>query len=286
MAVERTLFEISNDAGSDLSSKQYYLVKRSGGNLALCDTAGERPLGILQDDPDASGRSGLVAVGGLSKVILGGTVAQDDLLTTDANGKAVAVSDDGGFAFGVANRAGVASDIIDCLMFAQGYGSAKGVIPLLLTSARELSSNDIINAAGNGGLLAKDTTPILEAINAGTDQQLQLNWASSNSDALTWQVPLPQDLDPSAAITLHARAKMAGATDTPTLTWAAFFGIGDTNCGGATAALSSTVSEVTRSIAASDVASPPGELTVTLTPGAHTTDALYLYSAWIEYTRK
>ena len=29
-----------------------------------------------------------------------------------------------------------------------------------------------------------------------------------------------------------------------------------------------------------------GAATVTLIPGAHTTDALHLYDAWIEYTRK
>lgn len=288
MAVERALFERSVAVGSDLSSNQYYLVKRSGGVLALCDTAGERPLGILQDDPDTAQQAGRVQVIGLSKVVAGGTIAQDDLLTTDANGKAVAVGDTGGFAFGYADEAGVANDIITCMLFGAAASAVggKGVIQLPLVQARELSTNQIINAAGNGGLLAVDSTPILQAINAGTDQQLRLNWAASNSDKIAWHIVLPQDLDPSADMILHTRAYMAGATDTPVLTWQAFFNVGDTDAGGATAALGAALAEQTRTIAAADVPSPPGELSLTLTPGAHTTDALYLHSAWIEYVRK
>ena len=113
-----------------------------------------------------------------------------------------------------------------------------GFIPLPLVAWRELSSNDIINSAGHGGILTKDTTPILEAINAGTDAQLRLNWAAANTDEISISVPLPPDLDDSADITVHFQGLMSSTNDTPTLTVEAFFGIGDTDAGGTTGALS------------------------------------------------
>jgi hypothetical protein len=288
MSTAKELFDISVAAGSDLSAKQFYIVKRSGGNLAVCSTAGERALGVLQDDPAASGRTGVVRCGGLSKVIYGGTVSQDDLLTTDASGKAVAVAASGGRVLGRANKAGVLNDIGEVLMFgAEGWvGAGKKTIQLPLAVARELASNEYVNTAGDAGVLSNDTTPVLEAINPGTDQAVRLRWASSNNDKIGWQIALPSDLDDSAAITLHTFGEMAGATDTPTLTWEAFFGKGDTDAGGATAALSSTLAEQSVTVAAGDVLAAPNFLALTLTPGAHTTDALHLYAAWIEYTAK
>ncbi len=77
--------------------------------------------------------------------------------------------------------------------------------------------------------MANDSTPILEAVNPGTDQATRLRWAASSSEKIAWELPLPPDLDDAQAMTLHTYANMAGATDTPTLTWEAFFGVGDTS---------------------------------------------------------
>lgn len=162
----------------------------------------------------------------------------------------------------------------------------KGFINLPIIDAREVSANATINAVGNGGLLASDTTPILQRVNGATDKQLRLNWAASNVDEITWQFAYPPDLDDAADVTVHFLAAMAGATDTPTMTVGYFEGVGDTDAGGATAALSATLSEVSRTIAAADVGAAPKVASVALVPGAHTTDALYVYAAWIEYTRK
>lgn len=288
MSTSKELFDLSVTAGSDLSSNQFYIVKRSGGNLAVCSVAGERALGVLQDDPSASGRVGLVRVAGLSKVQYGGTISQDDALVTDASGKAVAVTAAGGHVIGIANKAGVTGDIGEVLLFGNlgpiGYG--KKTIQLPLAAFRELSSNEYINTAGDGGVLSNDTTPLLEAVNPGTDQCTRLNWAASNSDKIGVQIALPSDLDAAQAITLHTYAKMAGATDTPTLTWEVFFNEGDTDAGGATAALSASLAEQSVTVAAGDVPAAPGVLSLTLTPGAHTTDIAYLYGAWLEYTAK
>jgi hypothetical protein len=288
MSTSKELFELSVNAGSDLSSNQFYLVKRSAGVLALCSTAGERPLGVLQDDPAASGRSGLVRVAGLTKVELGGTVTQDAPLTVDANGKAVAAGDGPGFIWGFANEAGSSGEIINAIIGLAGAGGplSKGVIQLPLAVARELGSNEYVNTAGDAGVLSNDTTPLIEAANPGTDQVTRLNWAATNVDKIAWQVALPQDLNAAYPVTLHTLSKMAGATDTPAITWEAFWGEGDSDSGSAaTPALSATLAEQIATIAAADVLAHPNVLNVTLVPGAHGTDIAYLYGAWIEYTR-
>lgn len=160
-----------------------------------------------------------------------------------------------------------------------------GFIPVPLTSVREVVSNNITNAAGNGGLLASDTTPIFEFTNGDTDSALRLRWAASNSDAIVFQVPLPPDLDDASNVEVHLRAAMAGATDTPVISADSYFNEGDTKVEDDSAALSASIAEKTISIDAGDVPSGAQTLTVELTPGAHTTDALHLYAIWVEYTR-
>jgi hypothetical protein len=161
-----------------------------------------------------------------------------------------------------------------------------GFIPLDLQVARELATNDFQNAAANGGLLASDTTPTLAHTTAGSDQSLRCEWAASNTDKLTWSLPLPPDLDDSAAITVHFYGQVTGATDTPAIAVEAYFNVSDTDAGGNTDALGASLSEVTRTISSSDVAAHPGQLTITIAPGAHGTDAVQLRAAWLEYTRK
>lgn len=166
-----------------------------------------------------------------------------------------------------------------------GAALRTGVIHLPLVQAREIGSDDIINTAGIGGILTKDTTPNLERINAATDKALQLEWAASNSDEIQWQVHLPLDVDKGSPLYVKLKAKMGGATNTPTIAVAFFKGVGDTDAGGATGALSATAATVQRKIAAADHAGE-GAVSITLIPGTHTSDTVVLYDAWIEYTRK
>lgn len=164
---------------------------------------------------------------------------------------------------------------------------ATGCIQLPLVQAREITTNDIPNATGNGGLLASDTTPILARVNGATDKKLRLNWAASNSDAIQWDVSFPPDLDDTANIVIHILAAMAGATDTPTLAVNYFEGLGDTNAGGNTGAVTgTTIAEYTRTITAANVGAYPVGASIEIVPAAHTTDALYIYNVWLEYTRK
>ena len=79
------------EAAADLSANQYYFVKvDSSGQVALCDTLGEKMDGVLQNDPEAQGRAATVwGVGSVSKVVASAAIAQGANVTTAASGKAV-----------------------------------------------------------------------------------------------------------------------------------------------------------------------------------------------------
>jgi hypothetical protein len=90
MATENALKTLSRPASGDLSAAQYKFVKmNSSGQMAVCSVAGEESDGVLQDMPAAAGRAGCMAIGGQTKVLLGGTVAQGASVATDASGRAV-----------------------------------------------------------------------------------------------------------------------------------------------------------------------------------------------------
>lgn len=162
-------------------------------------------------------------------------------------------------------------------------------IPLSLNDIREVASNNFLNAAGNGGILATDTTPILQYTNGDTDSAARLNWAGGNSDPIALQFTLPEDYDEASAVTLKFLAAMAGATNTPTLSVDWFVDVGDTKVTAATAGVTGTSPAVyTSTLTAADVpaiAAATGKtVSVEITPGAHAADALYVYAVWAEYT--
>jgi len=155
--------------------------------------------------------------------------------------------------------------------------SAQRFIPIPLVTCME-------SDASNATALTGSTTPILDMANGDTDSGLILTWAASNSDAIIFQTPLPPDLDVASDLVVHFRAKMAGSTDTPTIASDAYVNEGDTKVEDVSAALSATYAEKTITIAAADIPAGAQTLTVELTPGAHTTDILYLSAIWVEYT--
>jgi len=156
--------------------------------------------------------------------------------------------------------------------------------PIPLATLRETTNMDVGAVAANGGLLASDTTPILEAINAATDGCQRVAWAAANVDQVMFQVPLPPDIDTTEDLEIHIRGLMAGATDTTTsMVSAAYFNEGDTAIAdtGATD-FAATVGEVVITIAAADIPTGAQTLSVGLTPEAHANDALYVTGIWLE----
>lgn len=162
-----------------------------------------------------------------------------------------------------------------------------GYIPIPLTAVREVVTNDIPNTAGDAGVLSSNTSPALARVNGATDPKLRLVWVATNVDPITFDFAYPADLDDASDLTINVVAAMAGATDTPTLAVGYYEGVGDTNAGGNTAAITGTTPALySRTITAANIAASPIGASIVLTPAAHGTDALYIYSAWVAYTRK
>lgn len=166
-----------------------------------------------------------------------------------------------------------------------GGMSRAGFIDIPLDRWRETSSNDIINATGNGGILATDTTPTLEYVNADTDSQLRILWAAGNSDAIALQLTLPTDLDRTQSIVFSFNG-VGGAADSAALTLDVFFDSGDTKVETSTLGWSATQATRTATVTASDIPSTALTMSVELTPATHATDTMTMYCSYITYTRK
>lgn len=164
---------------------------------------------------------------------------------------------------------------------------ATGIVPLDVANLRIIASN-VIGNTSEGMFLDGNTAPSLQRVNSATDKALRVIWAASSSVECQFAPAVkPPDLDGSAVATVHLMIGKDTNTDTTvTVAVGIFDGVGDTNAGGNTAALAvATLAEYTVAMAAADLAEAPGFLNIVLTPGTHTTDAIWLYAAWIEYNR-
>jgi hypothetical protein len=165
--------------------------------------------------------------------------------------------------------------------------NTQGMIEVPLAELREVTSNDITNAAGNGGLLATDSTPTLEYVNGDTDSQMRVLWAQPNADPVAFSFVIPPDLDRSQDITLNIVGDMvAGTTDTPVIDIDTFFGAADTKVEDATTAFGTTVATETATIAAADIPADASVVSMELTPGSRTVDAIAMYGIYLTYTKK
>ena len=74
-------------AGADLRTKQYHAVKISAADTVVsCAATTDKPLGILQNDPNTD-EEAVVCVGGTSKYVAGGVVANAAQIGTKADGR-------------------------------------------------------------------------------------------------------------------------------------------------------------------------------------------------------
>ena len=163
-----------------------------------------------------------------------------------------------------------------------------GKLNLSLGELRRIATNDIDTTTNHGGILTSDSTPSYARLNGATDKALRVNWIQGNVDEVQFPpVFMPPDLDETQDLTIHLLARMDAATDTPTIDVQVFDAIGDTEMGGATAALSSTLAELTVTVVAANISGNPlGFLNISLIPGTHATDDVQVFAAWVEYARK
>ena len=173
----------------------------------------------------------------------------------------------------------------------QDRKSIQNFIPLSLYSLREVTSGlAVANIAGNGGVLASDTTPILTAFNAATAGCQVVKWAKTVADPVAFNIALPPDRDTTANLVLHGRvATYTGATgaNIPSFTLASYFNetgavVSDTM---AASSATSTFAEVLGTIAAADISVTAQTMTGMLTPGTHASCGWILSALWLEYKR-
>jgi hypothetical protein len=178
------------------------------------------------------------------------------------------------------------TDTIRVLKAASGNGR-KGHHNLDITTCRIISANDIQNTT-EGGVPDGNTSPALLRVSTSTDKALRLAWAAGNSAEIQFAPwAKPEDMDEAGVITVNLlMAKDANTDTTATVAVGIFDGIGDTNAGGNTAALSTaSLTKYSVTLAAADLAAGPGFLNICVTPGTHASDAIRLNAAWLEYTR-
>ncbi len=171
----------------------------------------------------------------------------------------------------------------------QHLKSIQGFIPIPLTSFRELAAGVFINAAGNGGVLAVDTTPVLSMIADG--DAMRIDWAAGNADQIAAQVLLPPDIDVTANMVVHFLCSKDANANAVHLDGEAYFGEADNDCfpaAGASNLLTQAKAELTATIALADLPANQtnANMTLVLMPEAHAGDAVYLHGVWIEYKKK
>ncbi|HEY4360092.1 MAG TPA: hypothetical protein VGN17_03955 [Bryobacteraceae bacterium] len=117
MAYEQVSHKISAPAASDLSALQYTAVifdTTAGGSKIAAATAAKNMDGILQDAPK-SGQAGNVAIDGVSKAKLSGSVTAGDQLEIDTGGTFVTKAS--GQAIAKALMSGSSGDVISVLLY-------------------------------------------------------------------------------------------------------------------------------------------------------------------------
>ncbi len=111
-------------------------------------------------------------------------------------------------------------------------------------------------------------------------------------ESLQFTTPIPQDLDNTKAITVHVLAGKAANNDELTLDCEVYpCAAGDTANADiqdtAATAITQAASELVFTCGADGVLPAPGTLSVVLALGGENDgDAVYIYGAWIEYTKK
>lgn len=136
------------------------------------------------------------------------------------------------------------------------------------------SNTDVGNIAAIGGVTASDTAPSLIG---DTPKSFALHWATLSSVAVAIHVPIPGGVDGQSDVTVELDV-LSGTTDAATFTvqtgWDHAALVSDSASDAATK--SATAHTISATVAAADVPDGAKNLTLILTPAAHTTDVIEL----------
>jgi hypothetical protein len=201
-------------------------------------------------------------------------VLQDAVLSTTAGN--VSVADAGGFTDAATAEAALAE-------IYQHLVTAQATIPVPLGSITQ----------EDGTALTKQATTVA-GFSQLSDKETVINIPvdCTAGESLGFTVPVPQDLDDAADITVHALVGKNADNDTLTLDCEVYpCAVGDTANADiqdtAAQAITQAASELVFTCGADGVLAAPGTLSVVLAlGGTNDGDAVYIYGAWIEYKRK
>lgn len=164
--------------------------------------------------------------------------------------------------------------------------SEAGQIDIPILTFRESLAFDVLNAAGNGGIMASDSAPFADAINAATDGCQRIGWAAGNVSQAVCQFSFPHHFDATKDLTLHTVIASGGTTDAVGFTVDSFFDEGDTKIVDTSGTVQvTTFADKTTTIASEDIPSAPDKMTIGLTPITHGTDIMYLNAVWLDHAR-
>jgi len=127
MAFEQPVFRVTLPAGGDLSANQYLLVEIAADDSQVdvaSTSAAHRPIGVLQNNPNAAGKAADIMVMGISKVVCSETVTVGDYIcpSEDNGGKVNTADSTGDLVIGIALQTGASNDKISAIIFpAAGY---------------------------------------------------------------------------------------------------------------------------------------------------------------------
>lgn len=140
-------------------------------------------------------------------------------------------------------------------------------------------------------LLKQATTVAGYAQLADKETVIMIPVNATAGEALGFSVAIPQDVDSSQALTVHALVGKDADNDVLTLDCEVYpVGEGDVANADiqdtAATAITQSPSELVFTCGADGVLAPPGGVSVVLTlGGTNDGDAVYIYAVWIEYTR-
>ncbi len=165
------------------------------------------------------------------------------------------------------------------------YSPFRSPIRLSLHDFREVDANGAVsNIAGNGGILASDTTPIMRNTSGVVAQEI--SWATGNVDPILCQTSLPEDFDGREDVVLELTVR-SGTTNAATFTaltsWDGGTNVSTTVTDGA---LSATNHVIRATIPASSIPDTAASVAVHLTPATHATDIINLVNARLLYLPK
>jgi len=84
----KQVLDVTLPAAADYTGSQYYLVEvDAAGRASVCNSTADKPIGVLQNKPNAIDRPAQVRVIGVSKLVAGAAIARDADVATTAAGK-------------------------------------------------------------------------------------------------------------------------------------------------------------------------------------------------------